>query len=120
MFGHGPGVGKYLRNVIFVGAFVGAALAADAHRARAQSDDSISPFSNTTGPADSTPSADYVRKQTEPPRFDPNSPAAADARRAEAAKPRKIRKVNANPTGADTGRGGGAAASTTGDPVQIR
>src|ERR1044071_6888356 len=91
MLGRGSGVagvaavGRCPRG----GLFVGTVLAANVGRAE-PGDDSISPFSNTTGPADSTPSSDYVRKPTEPPRFDPNSPAATAARKAEAAKPRKV------------------------------
>src|SRR6185503_4108023 len=50
------------------------------------------PFSNVDGPADSTPSADYVRKQTEPPRFDPDSAAAKEGRaRAPDLAPKPLR-----------------------------
>ena len=66
-----------LRSAVFVGAAV---CMFATNRAHAQSGDLISPLSNVTGPADSTPSADYVRNGTEPPRFDPNSPEAKAAR----------------------------------------
>src|SRR5262245_9331036 len=93
--GCGRGVGQCLRSAVFVGvAFL--VVAAGASRARAEGDGAISPFPSATGPVDSTlnygestPSADYVRKQTEPPRFDANSP-AAKAARAAAPPPRPV------------------------------
>jgi len=78
-----------LRLLIFVSAAV---YASGTNRARAESDEAISPFSNVGGPADSTPSADYVRRQTEPPRFDPDSAAAKEGRaRAPDLAPKPLR-----------------------------
>ena len=73
-----------LRSAVFV---VAAVCTFATNRAHAQSGDSISPLSNVAGPGDSAPSADYVRKGTEPPRFDPNSPEAQAARAKAAASP---------------------------------
>ena len=58
MFSRSLAFRKCLRSAVFVGAAV---CAFETNRAHAQSGDSISPLSNVTGPADSTPSADYVR-----------------------------------------------------------
>jgi hypothetical protein len=66
-----------IRSGIFAGAILVAVGVTPVH---AQSGERISPPANTVGPADSTPSSDYVRKPTEPPPFDPNKPAARAAR----------------------------------------
>jgi hypothetical protein len=66
-----------LRSGIFAGAILVAVGVTPVH---AQSSAPIAPPANTVGPADSTPSADHVRKPTEPPAFDPNKPAARAAR----------------------------------------
>ena len=86
MFSRSLAFRKCLRSAVFV---VAAVCTFATNRAHAQSGDSISPLSNVTGPADSTPSADYVRKGTEPPRFDPNSPEAQAARAKAASAPPK-------------------------------
>ncbi len=83
------GFGRCLRFLIFVGAAV-VVVVSGANRAHAESNELISPLSNITGPVDSSPSADYVRRPTDPPRFDADSPAAKAARaRAAAAAPAK-------------------------------
>src|SRR5204863_8019310 len=46
----------------------------------AQGGDPIAPPTNTVSPGDSTPSADHVRKLTEPPPFDSSRPVARAAR----------------------------------------
>ena len=73
VFGHHVG----LRWGIFAGAVLVAVGVTPAH---AQSGGGMSPPVNTGGPADSTPSPDHVRKPTEPPPFDSNTPAARAAR----------------------------------------
>src|SRR5262245_34717157 len=105
MFSRGLGLGKCLRWAVFVGVVF--FFAEGAQRARAEGDAAISPLSNATGPVDSTlnsrdstPSADYVRKQTEPPRFDPSSPAAKAARSA-APPPRPLAIPTPKTTPAD-------------------
>src|SRR5438477_12880021 len=90
MFEHGSGFRRCLGWAVFFAGFVAAAVSA--RRALAQPDNSISSLSADGGPADSTSSADYVRRQTEPPRFDPNSPAARAAR-AKAPPPRETAPV---------------------------
>src|SRR5206468_2392777 len=76
--------------------FAGVVAAPSARRALAQADNSISSLSTNSGPGDSTPAADYVRRQTEPPRFDPNSP-AAQAERAKAPPPPKAARPPSSP-----------------------
>ena len=72
-------------SLILGGAIVGRAV-------RARGRTTIQPYSisalpTATGPDQSSPSADYVRKTTDPPRFDPKSVQAVSARkRAEATR----------------------------------
>ena len=106
MFSRGLGLCRCLRSVVFVGVF--SFLASAAHRARAEGDGVISPLSNVPGPVDSTlgshdstPSADYVRKPTDPPRFDPNSASAKAARSSAATRPAAPPVPRARPVAKD-------------------
>jgi hypothetical protein len=76
-------LGECLRPLTFVVA-IGVLAAAPAARAQRVRDDSISALPVPDGPGDSTASPDHVRLPTEPPRFDPNSAAAARARKQQA------------------------------------
>jgi hypothetical protein len=88
MFGRAERV--WLRPAIFFGAVCGIAIFSPP-RASAQSEgsDSISALPTPSGPDESSPAADYVRKPTDPPPFNAKSPQAIAARkRAAAEKPR--------------------------------
>ena len=77
----GRGMRQGIGTATFVGV-MGAAAVFFPLAARAQSNlgDSISSLPTPVGPDDSTHSADYVRKQTEPPPFDPKSRQATSER----------------------------------------
>jgi len=63
---------------IFFGVSFGEVNRSDA--ATGPDDPTFPPLSSVTEPGDSAPSADHVRLPTEPPRFDPNDPAAKRAK----------------------------------------
>ena len=70
--------GWCLCSVIFFGVSLGQVNQSDA--ATGPDDPTFPPPSSVTEPGDSAPSADHVRLPTEPPRFDPNDPAAKRAK----------------------------------------
>jgi len=80
----------WLRPAIFFGAVCGIAIVCPPRGfAQSEGSDSISALPTPSGPDDSTPAADYVRKPTDPPPFNSKSPQAIAARkRAAAEKPR--------------------------------
>ena len=90
----GSAVRMWLRPAIFFSAFCGSAFICSAASASPRDDgpDSISALPAPTGPDESTPAADYVRKPTDPPPFNPGSSQATAARKREAAR-RKVAQV---------------------------
>ena len=83
----GRGVRVWLRPAIFFSAVCGsAAICSASAYAQDEGPDSISALPTPNGPDESTPAADYVRRPTDPPPFNPRGAQATAARKREAAK----------------------------------
>ena len=90
----GSPVRMWLRPAIFFGAIWGSAVMSYPGSASAeeQGSNSISALPTPSGPDESSRSADYVRKPTDPPPFNPRSAQATAALKREASK-RKVAEV---------------------------
>src|SRR6185369_1089576 len=91
----GSAVRMWLRPAIFFSAVFGSAVISPASVSASTQDDgpdSISALPTPSGPDESTPAADYVRKPTDPPPFNPKSVQATTARKREAGN-RKVAQV---------------------------